>query len=324
MRIYSLIIFVLLPLFSLSQYVKVRGTAFDTTRGRNWVRVVVNDTIQKERKKYAHVEDREAILKYTKKIDKLWKDKKCVSRAMSDGHFLIKARKTDSLHFSSSYHIKKVYKVADLLAMDSIVIRLEPEVCIPYIPCRDSSYINYVFIGEKINVTRVAYTYYCNYIPIIMDAKFDATYKLVERLYGHPPDDTIRFTVYDHYGRPPFADFQTVLLYVTSYCGKLIHQKYQYSPLFRTAENKWAAPYDVESYARLDSTSTIKPVKVSFQPAVEFDLKDMSKEWIEQNYPSPYYRISNGKAIAEYGNYVPELVEIKKQTVLKARGIVLD
>ena len=50
----------------------------------------------------------------------------------------------------------------------------------------------------------------------------------------------------------------------------------------------------------------------------------MSKEWIEQNYPSPYYRISNGKAIAEYGNYVPELVEIKKQTVLKARGIVLD
>ena len=49
MRQTLLILLLVLSITGYSQKVTIRGTAFDTTNGRNWVHVVVNDTLRKFR-----------------------------------------------------------------------------------------------------------------------------------------------------------------------------------------------------------------------------------------------------------------------------------
>jgi hypothetical protein len=308
-----LLILLLSTLNAFSQKILVEGTAFDTTNGRNWVTVILNDTINK------------LFADTSKKWDdysKLWDDTNYVVHAVSNGQFKIKANKSDSLFFQSYRHIPKSYLVADLLKMDKINIKLEPQVCETYVECKDTMPKHYVFIGEKIKVDYAKEKYYCNRIS--MDSKFDADYKIVENIYGNYSNDTIHFVAYDHYGRPAFGNYEYVMLFVSKYCDEIFHQKYQFYNVYKTVDNKWAAPYQTSDYSRLDTLSKIKPVKIIFKTPVEFDISKASKEWVEKSYPSPYYKIENGKAIAVYGNYVPELLELKKQTVLKARNIVLN
>jgi hypothetical protein len=178
-----------------------------------------------------------------------------------------------------------------------------------------------VFIGEKLNVEYAKEFYYCDRFS--MDSKFQARYKVLRNVYGHLPTDTVQFTAYDHYGRPPFSKYQTVLLFVSEYCQELIHQKYQYFPLYRTAGNHWAAPFSAASYATPAGAAILKPHRLKFKEPVVIDITGFDPAWVAQHYPAPYYRIENNKAIAEYGSYVEELLELEKQTVLKARGVVL-
>jgi len=107
--------------------------------------------------------------------------------------------------------------------MEKIDIRLEPEICIPYVPCEDTLPSNvYVFIGQKLKVDYEPEPYYCDVIT--MDSRFNAVYKILEQEFGHYNKDTISFTVFDHYGRPAFSKYQNVLLFVSEYCGKLYHE----------------------------------------------------------------------------------------------------
>jgi hypothetical protein len=157
-----------------------------------------------------------------------------------------------------------------------------------------------------------------------MDSKFDAEYKIVENIYGNYPNDTIHFVAFDHYGRPDFENYQYVMLFVSKYCDEIYHQKYQFYNVYKTMDNGWASSYQTSDYSMLDTLSKIKPEKIKFRTRVEFDISKASKERFEKYYPSPFYKIKKGKAIAIYGNYVPELLELKKQTVLKARNIQLN
>jgi hypothetical protein len=306
MRILLISFSLLLTLNCFAQKIVVEGTVFDTTKGRNWVTVILNDTIHKLFADTSHkFED----------YDKLWMDTNYVVKAIVKGKFKIKANKSDSLFFQSFRHIKKSYLVADLLKMDTININLEPQVCETYVECKDSMPRHFIFIGEKISVDYAKRKYYCNVIS--MDSKFNAKYKIVENIYGNYKKDTIHFVAYDHYGRPAFGNYQYVILFVTQYCNEYIHQKYQFYNVYKTFDNKWAAPYQTFDYSKLDTLSKIKPIKITFKNRVEFDISTASKEWVEKSYPSPYYKIENGKAIAIYGNYVSELLELKKQTILK-------
>ena len=156
-----------------------------------------------------------------------------------------------------------------------------------------------------------------------MDLKYQANYKVLINTYGQLPNDTVQFAVYDHYGQPAFSKHQTVLLFLSEYCQELIHQKYQYYALYKTASGHWAAPYPAQDYAELPATSTIRPHRLRFRESVVTNITGFDPAWVARTFPAPYYRIENNRAIAEYGNYVEELLEIKKQTVLKARGMVL-
>lgn len=52
-----------------------------------------------------------------------------------------------------------------------------------------------------------------------------------------------------------------------------------------------------------------------------FDISKMEDNNIEYWFPKKYYSIKKGKAYPKYGNYIPELFELKKRSILYNRGI---
>lgn len=313
MRIIFSIIIVLPVLNAFSQKVTISGTAFDTTNGRNRVYIVVNDTLRKFR---------ESKSSNWANYEKLIKDTTLALFAKNDGKFQISAYKTDSLFFQSFRHISKVYCISDLLKMKSINIRLEPEVCMPYVRCLDTLPSNfYIFVGHKIKLNYEKETYYCDVIT--MDSKFKAEYKILEQKIGRFPKDTIKFTVYDHYGLPAFSKYENVLLFVSEYCGELYHEKYQYFELYKTVEGRWASPGDPYKYDG-NHRKNLKAQNIQFVNTVWFDISELSAAIIKEQFPKPFYKIEGQKAIPVMGSYIDDLITVKKEGVLKARKIKFD
>jgi hypothetical protein len=175
----------------------------------------------------------------------------------------------------------------------------------------------FVFVGEKISVTAVP----PKEGEFPFNKRFLARYRIVEPYRGSYNGKEIEFTVYDHYGSPAFANYQHVLLYVELHEGKYYHAKYQFSPLYRTKDGRWAGAYDAYDYGHEYNRGTaIKPEVIDFLKPVVFDISRDKGVAIEKWFPEPYFRIEGGKAIAVYGNYVPELFLLKQNGVLKARG----
>lgn len=173
-----------------------------------------------------------------------------------------------------------------------------------------------VFVGEKLDVKELD--------PeegIIINNKFLAKYRILERVCGNYSKNTIEFIVYDHYGKPEFEKYETVMLYVVEDEGKYYHEKYQFDDLYKTNDGRWASPYNANNEYQDSLGSLIEPVKISFVNQVSFSIAGLKKREIKYRYPEPYYKITGNKAIAIYGNYVPELLQLKKNGVLRARGL---
>lgn len=176
----------------------------------------------------------------------------------------------------------------------------------------------FIFIGEKIKVEQ--FTPQLEPDAILMDAAFEAEYKVLKGIYGYYPHDTIRFEAYDHYGFPPFGKYKNVLLFLFQAQGEYFHMKYQFFPLYKTKDGRWASCYSTD-YNREDIQSTdLKPEIIDFAEEVSFDIEGLSDEAVAEYYPSPYFKIEGNKAIAVWGNYVEDLFELKKKGVLNARG----
>lgn len=176
----------------------------------------------------------------------------------------------------------------------------------------------YVFVGEKINTKGFRYLEDTTQIPF--DYAIKAKYRVIKNVYGNYNKDTIEFESYDHFGRFPFLDYKYVLLFVSNYNGRFIHEKYQFFDVYKTTNGRWASSYKIADYNHPYNKNTIiKP------ELIEFDEEVMYKPWnkrdIEDNYPSPYYKVVEDKVVAVWGNYIEELFELKKNSILKARGI---
>jgi hypothetical protein len=183
----------------------------------------------------------------------------------------------------------------------------------------------YIFVGEKIFVTEIeepgVVSESNEEITFSMDYVFKAKYKILENISGDLKLDTIVFIAYDHYGTAEFSKYKYVLLYVTKHHGEFYHEKYQFSALYKTKDNKWAGTYAVADYNHsFNINTTVKPIKIDFEPEVSIDIKKYDDETIKEWFPEPYFKIKGKKAIAVYGNYIPELIQLKKDGVLKARG----
>ncbi len=310
MKMKLLIGFLLFSILSFGQNVTIEGVATDSTKGRNKVYIIVNDTIEK------YVKSKDFDLEEYKALNE---NENYRTSANNQNRFKIKARLTDSLTFSSWRHITQSFLVSDLRSKKEIKIILEPQECVEYIPCKEETPKLYVFIGRKIKVDYSERKYYCNRIS--MDSKFDAEYEIIENLYGNFENDTIKFVAYDHYGKPGFSDYDNVILYVAEYCRELYHVKYQYNNVYKTKDGKWASPYQGYDYEKLDSLNIKKPVKMEFEEDVTFEFgKHTDTLWFKKRFPEPFYETNGFKAKAVYGNYAIDIFEIMKITILKTGG----
>lgn len=175
----------------------------------------------------------------------------------------------------------------------------------------------FVFIGKKISLEPVPQ----KEGEIHLDSKFLATYEILEPYRGTYEGNSIKFTVYDHYGMPQFSLYEHVLLYVEKHDDQYFHSKYQFTPLYKDINGKWAGTYASYDYGHVYNKNTlIKPVKIEFNAPIAIDISEYDKGHIVNIFPEPYYRIKSKKAIAVYGNYVDELFSLKQNGVLKARG----
>jgi hypothetical protein len=75
----------------------------------------------------------------------------------------------------------------------------------------------------------------------IMDYAFDAKYRVFQGVFNDLKTDTVQFKAFDHYGRPGFEKYSTVLLYISkSEKGNFyFHQKYQFDPVFKGKNGEW-------------------------------------------------------------------------------------
>ena len=178
------------------------------------------------------------------------------------------------------------------------------------------------FVGEKINLE--------DFIPlrcklplsVCLDSAFIAKYKILEKVYGDHSGTEIKFIVFDHYGVPRFSEYDQVLLFVSTYKGKNYHEKYQFYPVHKTTDGDWAYcgdPYG-ENYPH---PKPVIPQKLEFTHPIKYPISDEADiALLNEKIPTQYFFIEDRNIVCTgYGIKVADLFEIKKQGVLKARGI---
>lgn len=206
--------------------------------------------------------------------------------------------------------------------MKTINLRLEPQICIPYVACKDTLPSKfYIFVGQKLKVTPEPEPYYCD--VEIMDSKVKAEYKILEQVVGNFPKDTIIFASFNHNHRITFSNYENVLLFVGEYCGELYHEKYQYFDLYKTVDGKWASPGDPYKYDSYHKKNLVAQ-NLKFADTVYFDVSKLSEAAIKKQYPEPYYKIEGQRAIPVMGSFIDDLITVKRDGFFKARNIKLD
>jgi hypothetical protein len=149
-----------------------------------------------------------------------------------------------------------------------------------------------VFVGKRLSVTPRP-------PDPGLDLKFSAHYRVLQLVFGQYEQSQIAFTVYDHYGTPAFARYDTALIFVSRHEGKLYHEKYQFIPVYPTADGRWAGCGDPYRFDAPVHRAEIKPMRITFATTVKHE--------------------KTGKPCTQ-GNYVEDLFLVKKNGVLKARG----
>ena len=175
----------------------------------------------------------------------------------------------------------------------------------------------FVFVGEMITVKQLPSQFGD------FNETFKARYSILQKLEGVFAEDTIEFLVFDHYGRPPFSKYKKVLLFVYADSGTYVHEKYMYNPVYQTKDGRWAGPYAIQDYGHdFNKNTLVKPVKLEFPEEASIHANDSltDADW-QHRFPEPYFRRAKGRAIVVYGNYVEELVKLKKDGFLKARSM---
>lgn len=96
-----------------------------------------------------------------------------------------------------------------------------------------------VIVARKISVVEVELEAEPGWV--LMDQVFLARYRVLQTVVGDYEADEIKFLVFDHYGRPAFADAEVVLLPIRRYGDEYEHEKYMYAPL-RKFLGRWTGP----------------------------------------------------------------------------------
>lgn len=294
-----------------SQTVTFKGIAKDSL-GTVGIAISVNDTVRK-------FQDKAIKDKNWDGYDQLVHNKNFFTYPDSIGHYSITAKPTDTVYFYKRKYITQKFKVSDIIK-HNIKVFLKPMPCISIKRCnQDTPSKLYIFVGKKIKVTTVDISKYCE---DIMDSEYKGEYKIEQELGDHYSGSDITFSAFDHMSKfkYDFRNYDNVLTFIGEYCGGLIQLKYQFFPVYKTADGRWATPVDtyMEGYYKSENNKT---TAITFDKSVYFNLPDrLSDEQITQlkqfEFPEKYYKIENGKAIPIAGRYVEDSVELWKATYL--------
>jgi hypothetical protein len=175
------------------------------------------------------------------------------------------------------------------------------------------------FVGERIEIRPVADTPPAGIVSL--DQRFEARYKVHAVIFGAYTESEIRFTAFDHDGHPAFANYETVMLYVSRHKGQLFHQRYQFNPVYRTADGRWAGCGDPYQHEPEVLRGPLRASPIDYLPEVTFSVSGLAVEEVTKRYPSEYFVRSGDIVRCIAGAYAEQLFEIKRHGVLRARGI---
>lgn len=195
--------------------------------------------------------------------------------------------------------------------------KIEP--CDEVIPCNEKNPEIFIFIGKKIDVSPVKQPRSCytigtdpktkTKIKLLrrMDSKSKSKYRILKKISKNINFEIIDFVSYDHASMVKYDEFENVLLFVGKYCNELIHQKYQYQPVYKMKNGKWASPVCWE-FDTTKKKSNKQPHKVDMAEPITVP-QYQSYQKLEDVYRAPYYEIKKGKVYMRYGYYPEDLIE---------------
>lgn len=177
----------------------------------------------------------------------------------------------------------------------------------------------FVFVGQKISVTEAANQDSClekvgtRCVKITLDGKLDAKYRVIESVHGVSPGPVINFYLYNHYGRPDFANYKYALIFVSKNEENFVSEKYRNYEVYRTRDGKWATCGE-------NVVSSAKLLEIQFQPAIYHDISHYSDQYVEELFPASIWRRDGDKIFCRQGVYVDELYRIEIEEYLKLRS----
>jgi len=176
-------------------------------------------------------------------------------------------------------------------------------------------------------------------IIIHMDSAFEARYEILELIHGKYDRRLIDFEAYDHYGVPSFSKPDVAMIFLVEENGRLYHYKYQWAPVHKTKDGRYA--YCGDPYFDFDDDDRInvkrQPLQnIAFDPPVsirvadslipKWEWKEYSEEEIRKNrsnvaeyYSPPVFEVRQGHAICKMGVYAPEIYRIENERVFLPR-----
>lgn len=153
---------------------------------------------------------------------------------------------------------------------------------------------------------------------VSMDGAFKCKYLVVEKIFNDLKIDTIEFVAYDHYGRPGFENYESVLLYISkTKDGKgYFQQKYQYDPIF-IKYGKTFGYFTFRTEEDFEINSKLKTFKIDLGEIDIIDVSNYNEYMLKTYVPKPFYKIENGKAKPILGADLKTLFLSKRKTSLR-------
>lgn len=182
----------------------------------------------------------------------------------------------------------------------------------------DSPQKLFVFIGERLSIKSV------DARELYNETRFIATYKIIKKICGNYPVDTITFDVIDIQYDTSFARCKYLLLTLikdTAQGGKLVLWGGLYRDVFKTRDGTWAATYDASDNTTYRGKPVLNPHKMRFSKNAFYNITGLTREEINIRFPEPYYKIKKNKVLPVLGNSIEEIFQFQKYGTLAESNI---
>ncbi|UTW55065.1 hypothetical protein [Kordiimonas sp. SCSIO 12610] len=202
----------------------------------------------------------------------------------------------------------------------------------------------FVFVGKKVSIEyfnpnesleqpKQDGSEECQVEYIVLDAGFKAKYKVIKPVFGNVSSKYINFKFYTHWGEVQLPKGKNTLLFIHHWPNKNVSAKYLYHDVQKTYDGNWGIcgdPYFIPpekiNSKRPDHYAFRKPPsKLKFIKKTHKIPKWVENEYINEMYPTQYFKVKGRKAKCQgYGYLVEELFEIEKKGAWQLAWLFTD